>query len=76
MVIEVLIDDDAFNVPEAEKISKTIIVNIPQGFSIKVMLQKLAERYPELVEPVVTLSHYYEENGKRIEQKNSMKMCI
>lgn len=64
VVVEILIEDDVFNVPEEKKVGRTIIVKIPHGFCVKVMVQKLAERHPDLVHPVVTLS-YFEDNSKQ-----------
>lgn len=62
--IEVFVEDDIFNSPDAKKIARTIIVKIPRGSSFKTMVQTIAENYPDIMDRVVML-YYYAKNGKQ-----------
>lgn len=62
--IQILVEDDPFNAPDATKVAKTIIVKIPRDCSFKTMAQKIADQYPGIMHRVVML-YYYAKNGKK-----------
>lgn len=62
--IQIVVEDDEFNAPEAKKISGTIIVKVPRDCSFETFFQQLADQHPDVINRVLTL-YYFGRNGKK-----------
>lgn len=62
--LQIVVEDDAFNAPDAKKIAGTIIVKVPRNCSLEILFQRMSDEQPDVMNRVLTL-YYFDRKGKQ-----------